>query len=95
MIGIHTTRTKIKTYHLYSKLRFCFKFNNGVAKGLKENVEKFLETTVITTNCVQKYTRKAREYKLIYFLLTYLGNSNKATVDKSDIEHITKVFKVH
>ena len=79
----------------YSKLRFRFTFNNGVAKDIKENVQKSLAREVITTNRVRKFSRKAREYKLTYSLLASLGNDNRATALKSDIKHITKVFKAH
>ena len=79
----------------YSKLRFRFKFNNGLAKDLTKNVEKSLDTKVLTKNRVRKYARKAREYKLTYSLFSHFGSSQTATAIKSDIEYITKVFKVH
>ena len=79
----------------YAKLRFRRDFNDAIAKNLRANVLKSLDTEVITCNRVLKFARKTREYKLTYALLVYLADGEKATAGKDDIEHITKLFKAH
>ena len=79
----------------YSKLRFCQDFNNTVAKNLKANVLKSLDREVLDINRIRKFVRKAREYKLTYSLMCVMADGGKKAAKKSDIEYITKVFKVH
>ena len=80
----------------YSKLRFWKDFNDAVAANLRDNVMKSLDRQVITTNRIRKSARKAREYKLTYALIFYLGEDNEiASKGKDEIEHITKLFKAH
>ena len=41
-----------------------------------------------------KFSRKAREYKLTYALMIYVGEDNEtASKGKDEIKHITKLFK--
>ena len=79
----------------YAKLRFRREFNDAIAMHLKENVLKSLDRSVITINRVRKFARKAREYKLTYSLLIHNAGGEDATATKNEIEHITKLFKVH
>ena len=78
----------------YSKLQFRFAFNNGCTQHLWDNIKKSLDQTVLTTNRILKYARKAREYKKTYHLLSLSSLENDALC-KTDIEQMTKVFKVH
>ena len=79
----------------YAKLRFRREFNDAIALHLKGNVLKSLDRSVITIERARKFARKAREYKLTYSLLIHEANGEDATANKSEIEHITKLFKVH
>ena len=79
----------------YSKLRFRQDFNDAVAKNLKANVLKSLDREVLDINRIRKFARKAREYKLTYSLMFDMADGGKEAAKKSDIEHITKVFKAH
>ena len=79
----------------YSKLRFRRDFNDTVANHLKENVMKSLDRSVITINRSRNFARKAREYKLTYSLIEHYSDGGDLSAAKSDIEHITKKFKVH
>ena len=77
-------------------MRFRQDFNDAVAANLRDNVMKSLDRQVITTNRIRKFARKAREYKLTYALIFYLGEDNEiASKGKDEIEHITKLFKAH
>ena len=69
--------------------------NDEICKHLNENVMKALDRSCVTKKRIRKYARKAREYKLTYNLLSQLSTSEDTEVDKSIIEHLTKVFKVH
>ena len=79
----------------YSKLRFRRDFNDAVAKNIKQNVLKSLDRSVLTTNRIRKFARKAREYKLTYALIFHLADNKDASAGKDEIEHITKAFKAH
>ena len=79
----------------YAKLRFRREFNDAIALHLKGNELKSLDRSVITIERARKFARKAREYKLTYSLLIHEANGEDATANKSEIEHITKLFKVH
>ena len=79
----------------YGKLRFRCEFNDAIAMHLKANVLKSLDRSVITINRVRKFARKAREYKLTYSLLIREADGKDTTASKDEIEHITKLFKVH
>ena len=79
----------------YGKLRFRRDFNDAIAKNLKSNVMNSLDRKVITVNRSRKFARKAREYKLTYSLLIHNAGGEDATATKNEIEHITKLFKVH
>ena len=56
---------------------------------------KSLARDVITVNRSQKFARKAREYKLTYAFIVDLADGKDATAGKDEIEHITRMFKVH
>ena len=79
----------------YAKLRFRSDFNDTVASHLKDNVIKSLDRSVIIINRSRKFARKAREYKLTYSMMVYLKEGGDIAAAKDDIEHITKLFKVH
>ena len=79
----------------YAKLQFRCKFNDAIAKNLKDNVLKSLDRDVITVDRSRKFARKAREYKLTYALIVDLANGTDATAGKDEIEHITRMFKAH
>ena len=79
----------------YSKLRFQRDFNDAIAKNLKQNVLKSLDRSVLTTNRIRKFVRKAREYKLTYALIFHLANDKDSSGGKDNNEHITKAFKAH
>ena len=63
--------------------------------NLKANVLKSLDSSVIIIARVRKFARKARGYKLTYSLLVHEADGEDATITEDDIEHITKLFKVH
>ena len=50
---------------------------------------------MITIDRVRNFARKACEFKLTYALIVHEAEVEDATAAKSDIEHITKNFKVH
>ena len=79
----------------YSKLRFRRDFNDAIAKNIKQSVLKLLDRSVLITNRIRKFVRKAREYKLIYALIFHLADSKDTSTGKDEIEHITKAFKAH
>ena len=79
----------------YSKLRFRRDFNDVIAMNLKSNVLKSIDRSVITIDRIRKFAHKAREYKLAYSLLIHEADGKDATAMKDEIEHITKLFKVH
>ena len=56
---------------------------------------KSLDREVLDINRIRKFARKAREYKLTYSLMFDMADGGKEAAKKSDIEHITKVFKAH
>ena len=51
----------------YSKLQFQKHFNNAQASNLEKNVRAALHRAVLTKECMTKFARKARDYKLTYF----------------------------
>ena len=79
----------------YSKLQYCLNFKDGKVENLRQSVEKGLDRNVLSLNRIRKYSRKAREYKTTYHLLSKFKAEDCSQVCKCDIEHITKVFKVH
>ena len=50
---------------------------------------------MLTTNRIRKFARKIREYKLTYSLVFHMSDGEDASAGKGDVEHITKLFKVH
>ena len=88
----------------YTKLRFCQHFNNMTAVNLDKSVCASLSSDVVTQACVNKFIRKARDYKLTYlFLLDQTkasdGSANRqqniSLHTQAKIEHIIKLFKQH
>ena len=79
----------------YAKLRFRRDFNDAIAMNLRTNVLKSIDRSVVTIDRIRKFARKAREYKLTYSLLIHEADGKDATAMKDEIEHITKLFKVH
>ena len=79
----------------YAKLRFRCDFNDAIAMKLRTNVLKSIDRSVVTIDRIRKFARKAREYKLTYSLLIHEADGKDATAMKDEIEHITKLFKVH
>jgi hypothetical protein len=81
---------------VYSKLHFQTHFNNVVPKYLlQENIGKALNTEVLTLNCMRKFAQKAQGSKLTYTFLIHKVGGNDASAANDDIEHLTKMFKVH
>ena len=56
---------------------------------------KALEKSCVTKKRIRKYAMKLKEYKLTYDLLLQLSTSKYTEMDKSMIEHLTKVFEVN
>ena len=50
---------------------------------------------MITTNRICKFARKTQEYKLTYSLVFQMLDGEDVSAGKDDVEHITKLFKVH
>lgn len=95
------TRAGIEYCWGYSKFRFWSEFNCGNlnVETLQKNVEKSLDQSVIAKNWISKLARKARECKLTHsFLVSLCRNDDNGVseqVKKTEIEHMTKVFKAH
>ena len=80
----------------YSKLRFRRDFNDAIPVNLKRNIVQLLDRGVLTTDRIRKFARKAREYKLTYALILYIGDEDSTGTKGNDhIEHVTKLFKTH
>ena len=87
----------------YAKLHFWQNYNNMTAANLENNVRATLSTEVLTKEKINKFVRKARDYKLTYLFLleqtnTIVDNDGKNKVSRHTherIEQIIKSFKQH
>ena len=86
----------------YSKLQFWKHFNDAQAINLEKNVRAALDKSVLTVECMRKFARKARDYKLTYFFLVKEAaatndglNAKNVQASHKRIEQLTKLFKHH